>query len=129
TPSIPAAQRLLDPGQVELSLDGAHEAGGLLEVPRLVGVEHEGGLLGIGPQRLVEDAQPAHVVGDAPPALELARDETALGHARIEGRELLVAQSDVEPGGVPLDVPLACSEQTPERFSGELGLEVPESRV
>ena len=40
---VPAAQRLLDPEQINVLFESPDVADGLLDLPRLVGVEHQPG--------------------------------------------------------------------------------------
>ena len=126
---IPAPQRLLDPGEVVHRLDGGHVTHGLLEIPRFVGIEHEGGVVGVAAQLVGDDVQPTDVVGDHPAALQFAGGEAPLGHRAVEAGELVVVECDVQSRGVARDEAVAAAEQAPERFAGELGLDVPEGGV
>ncbi len=73
---IPPSQRLLDPEQVDLLLERADVAHRLLDLPRLVRVEHEPGSRRVAAQRVGEDAQSPQVGVEVESALELAARRT-----------------------------------------------------
>ena len=87
------------------------------------------GCAGVAGQRVADDPQPPDVVRDIPAALQLAAGEAAFGHARVERRERVVVEGDVEAGCVAGDESVGAAEQAPERLAGVLGLDVPERHV
>ena len=126
---VPAPQGLLDPRQVAVLLDRGDVPHGLLEVPRLVRVEHDRRSDGVAAQSVGDDPQAPDVGIQIATALELSAGEASVTHRAVPGRELVVVEGDVEAGGVPADEAVARAEQPPQRLAGELGLQVPERRV
>src|SRR5690606_3528843 len=83
----------------------------------------------VAAQGVGDDPQPSDVTIQITTALELSAGEASLAHRAIPARELVVVEGDVESRRVPADETVACAEQPPQRFAGELGLEVPERCV
>jgi hypothetical protein len=122
---VPAAQRLLDPGEVDLLLQARDVPHRLTEVPRLVGVEHE-----IGSGHLLADHLEAlQVTLEAAAALELRRRESAFGEAPVEGSQFVIGERDVERGGIAGHETVGRAEQAPQRLACDLRFQVPQRRV
>src|SRR4029453_12122139 len=126
---IPAADGLLDPDEVVDLFDLGHVADGLLEIPRLIRVEHEARLRGVDSKRIANDAQPANVGGNVSATLELPARESTARHVGIEKREFMIIERDIQSGRISGDKPIAPPEQAPKRLARKFCLDIPKSHV
>jgi hypothetical protein len=111
---VPAADRLLDPDEVVNLFDLGHIADGLLEIPRLIRVEHEARLRVL--TRSASAMMPSRRMSVATfsAALELPARESTARHVGIEAREFFIIERDIQSGRISRDKPIAPPEQTPQ---------------
>ena len=88
--------------EVALLFDCGDVANGLLEVPRLVGVQHHGGARGIRRERISDYPEPPDVVIEVPPTFEFSACETPISHTSVRLRESLVIERDIETDAYPV---------------------------
>ncbi len=69
------------------------------------------------------------VLLDVEAALELGGAQPVGRVLLVYGYQMLVVETDVEPGGVRGDDPLPAAEEPPQRLTGQGGLDVPQGRV
>src|SRR5699024_5930844 len=97
---VPAAHRLLDPGEVGPLLDLVGQAHRLVPTPALVDVVHHRRLVAVGAEHVAHDLQPQQVAVHVRAALDLGGGEPALGPGPVELHQLVVGQGVVQTGGI-----------------------------